>query len=161
MRNNKQQKDVKDLIEQNTVVALGGLVLLVSAFLLSGGGSTILLSAILGVGVGGAASTRPSARPPSWTPRWPGFETEIAKEEELFNNLQAHNRTTKLRYIIGSELMALSLLFFISLFFQPFWPMLKPFSLSVMLIMSFLSGGVIVISTCWLSVYKDILRSLQ
>jgi hypothetical protein len=158
---NERRKQVAGLIEQVSLFGLGGGVLLIVMLVALGGSPVVLMSASAGVGLMGRAMLRPSTRPPRWIPAWPGLEEERAQEEDLHAFISQHispSSRAKMRYIIIVELVILCGIFLLTIFFQPFWPSLDLFLVVMGIVVSFLAGVGIAMATCWLSVYKDLLR---
>jgi hypothetical protein len=151
----ERRKQLHVQIEHNTVATLGGVALLVLMSMV--GGSSALLAAIAGILLSGCIVLRPNARPPSWIPTVPGAEQEHIQEADMHTFIQPYPRD-RMRAIILGETAVLACIFVVSIFFLPFWPNADFFSQVVALFMAFMAGSIIILSTCWISVYKQALR---
>src|SRR5689334_3913608 len=80
---NKQQMIVSKLIDEIMIAALGNVVVFILMVAILNGSPLALLSAMVGVGFAGRLVTRPSARPPRWTPTVAGLDADYAQEEEV------------------------------------------------------------------------------
>ena len=156
MFDTERRKQLLSQIEQETIGIFVGVALLVLMTLV--GGSSALLAAIIGIILSGRLVSRPNARPPSWIPTIPGTEQERAQEADVHIFIQSYPRD-RMSYIILGEIAVSVCMFVVSLFFLPFWPNADLFLQIVVVFMAFLAGGIITVSTCWISVYKRALRS--